>query len=116
MRHKHVLDKVEGRTDSRPTFSDFLLGANIFWLIENYFRIRRIEYKGPKAAFDYIEQSEPEIYSRIQDFYLANNLEQKMRLTRELAELILRPVNGMWRDDEVLAFGAGKPNSLVAYH
>ena len=110
--HKHVLDKVEGRTDSRPTFCSFLLSANILWLIENYFRIRHIEYKGPKAAFDYIEQGEPEIYARIQNFYLANSLEQKLQLTRELTELILQPVNGMWRDDEVLAFGDKSSQAL----
>jgi hypothetical protein len=34
-----------------------------------------------------------------------HDLEQKIRLTEELAEIILQPINGMWRQDEILACG-----------
>ena len=110
--HRHILDKTQGRMDSMPAFCSFLLNTNIFWLIENYFRIRNLKYKGLKAAFEYLEEREPEIYERIQRFYTMFDLPQKAQLTQELTELILRPIQGMWKRGELLAFGDEKSRHL----
>lgn len=42
--HRHVLDKLRGRLDSEPFLSHFLLGVNPYWLMESYFRIRRLPF------------------------------------------------------------------------
>ena len=110
--HKHVLDKVRGRLDARPTFCHFLLSTNIFWLLENYFRVRQLEYAGPKKAFDYLMDHEPQIYERIVRLYEASDLNAKVKITEDLTALVLEPVGGMPRDSDILVFGSDSLQSL----
>ncbi|MFH1968670.1 MAG: hypothetical protein ABIJ84_04775, partial [bacterium] len=46
-----------------------------------------------------------DIYKGIKDFYTATSLQHRLEISKMLTELILRPVDGQWKDDEILAFG-----------
>lgn len=112
--HRHILDKIQGRKGSSPAFCHFLVNANVYWLFENYFRVRGLEYQGPTRAYDYLEQHEPEIYECIEDIQAVSVLEEKVRLMQQLTELILEPVGGMWQRGEVIAFGENESWGLQA--
>ena len=103
--HRHVFDKVKGRLDTMPLFCRFLLSTNIYWLIETYFRLRNIIFKGEKHAIEYLKDNEPEIFEGINEFYLTHDLERQVEIVQAISERVLEPVGGMWRNDEVLAFG-----------
>ncbi|MDQ2806176.1 MAG: hypothetical protein M3Z04_04540 [Chloroflexota bacterium] len=103
--HRHILDKIGSRVSTQPTLCDFILYTNIFWLVENYFRIHRREYEGPTKALDYLESHEPAICAALQDFYAALDIQQRIQITQGLTERILQPIGGMWKKDEILAFG-----------
>jgi hypothetical protein len=38
-------------------------------------------------------------------FYAANDLEKRIEIQQMVAERVLAPIGGMWRADEILAFG-----------
>jgi hypothetical protein len=82
-----------------------LLSTNIYWLIETYFRVRNIVYKGEKNAIEYLKENEPEIVEMLDQFYLTHDLERQIEIAQAISERMLAPVGGMWRDDEVLTFG-----------
>ena len=103
--HKHVFNKIKGRLDNMPLFCEFLLGANIYWLVQTYFNVRNIPFGGEKDSLNYLKTNEPDIYKGIKDFYTATSLQHRLEISKMLTELILRPVDGRWKDDEILAFG-----------
>ncbi|MEM7128258.1 MAG: hypothetical protein AAF702_18140 [Chloroflexota bacterium] len=102
--HRHVLDKVQGRLESDPVLCKLLLNANIGWLIQSYFGIRGLPYRGEKDALNYLKSREPAIIDAIGRFYAAPFSEQ-VEITIQLSELMLRPVGGVWQNGEILAFG-----------
>ena len=103
--HRHLLEKVRGRLESDPLLANFLLGVNPYWLMENYFQIRRLPFYGEKRALAYWRQNEPDLYNTLEAFYGAADLKERLRLTEYLTELVLAPVGGAWQPGEVLAFG-----------
>ena len=105
---KHIFDKVRGRLDSDPTLCSFLLQQNVYWLVRNYFPIRNMAFKGEPDALEFLQQNEPETYGLVEKFYAARDLGPQLELALMIAEAVLAPVGGMWRDDEVLAFGDQK--------
>ncbi len=111
--HRHVLDKLRGRLDSEPLLSRFLLGANPYWLMENYFRVRRLPFSGEGHALRYWREHEPEIYQTLESLYETSGLQQQFWLTEQLTELVLEPVGGAWQQGEVLAFGTEKSRGLT---
>lgn len=102
---KHVLDKVKGRLDSNPILCHLLLNTNIYWLLHSYFRFNGLVYPGEKTALNYIREKEPLIYQKIAEFYQKNALADKVRLTEQLSDLILKNVGGLWQQNEIIAFG-----------
>ncbi|MCU0653012.1 MAG: hypothetical protein MUD10_02025 [Candidatus Pacebacteria bacterium] len=106
--HKHIFDKIKGRTEKAPLLCRLLLNANIYWLIETYFNVRNMQFMGEKLAVDFLEKNEPEIFRLINDFYSAEGLNEKEEISKRLTELILAPVGGSWNGDELLAFGDEK--------
>jgi hypothetical protein len=110
--HRHVFNKVKGRLDTMPVLSRFLLNTNIYWLVGTYFSVRNLPFEGEKHAIDYLERNEPEIYQGIKDFYQLTSLRQQVEIAKKLTELVLRPVGGEWKDDEVLAFGGDETKDL----
>ena len=112
--HKHIFDKIRGRLETMPVFCRFLLCANIYWLIQSYFRVRHLTYRGEKRAIAYLQDNEPEIYQALTDFYNTPDLERQIKLAKWITERVLAPVGGMWRDDEVLAFGGDDSDDLPA--
>ena len=103
--HRHIFDKIKGRLETEPVFCRFLLGTNIYWLIKTYFEVRGIVFTGEKNAIEYLRHHEPTLYEEIALFYDTQDLEQQVEITRRLTEIVLTPIDGMWRDGEILAFG-----------
>ena len=110
--HKHVFNKIKGRLDTMPLLCRFLLNTNIYWLVETYFNVRNLPFRGEKHALNHLKENEPDIYQGIKDFYSATSLQQQVGISRRLTELVLRPVDGQWKDDEVLAFGDEETKDL----
>jgi hypothetical protein len=103
--HQHVFDKVKGRLDTMPVFCRFLLCANIHWLLKNYFQVRGLVFKGEKQAIEYWQRHEPEMYETVTEFYVTQDLERQVEMVRAISERVLAPVGGLWRGNEVVAFG-----------
>ena len=106
--HRHLLEKVRGRLESEPLLANFLLGVNPYWLMESYFRVRQLPFRGEKHALEYWRQHELDIYGTLEAFYQTADLKERFGLTERLTELVLAPVGGAWRPAEVLAFGHGQ--------
>ena len=51
-----------------------------------------------------IKQQSPQIHEYIDKFYQTALLDEKFKITCKLTDLILEPVNGPWRDDEIIFF------------
>lgn len=109
--HKHIFDKIKGRLEETPLLCRVLLNTNIYWLIETYFKVRNLQFKGEKHAIEYLEKHEPEIYKKIVSFYAAEDIQQQVEISKGLTEHVLRPVGGVWSDNEILAFGDGVKNT-----
>ncbi len=110
--HRHVFDKIKGRLGTDPLFSEFLLNTNIYWLVQTYFNVRNLPYKGEKYSFNYLEQKEPGIYHAIQEYYSAKSLQDKVETSKKITKLVLKPVGGPWRNNEILAFGEDDTKDL----
>lgn len=106
--HKHIFDKIKGRIAEMPLLCKLLLNTNIYWLIETYFNVRNLQFKGEKYAIAFLEKNEPKIFRLIKDFYSAERPTEHVEISKRLTELILAPVGGVWKNDEVLAFGDEK--------
>jgi hypothetical protein len=103
--HRHVFSKIKGRLNTMPVFCRFLLSTNIYWLIKTYFSVRGLVFKGEKYAIEYLQHHEPEIFEAMTEFYATHDLERQAKIAKTISERILAPVGGMWRNDEILAFG-----------
>lgn len=103
--HRHILDKVACRLETMPVFCRHMLHAGCYWLVQNYFRVRNLRFRGEKHALAHIEEKEPALYERIAAFYDTHDLDRQVELLRDLTDLVLEPIGGAWQDDEVLAFG-----------
>jgi hypothetical protein len=103
---RHGLDKVRGRFATDPILCRLLLESNVYWLIQHYFRIRRLHFPGEKAALRHLEQREAAIWPAVQRFYDTTELGEKLAIAEELNRRILAPLGGPWRPDEVLTLAA----------
>lgn len=110
--HKHVFDKMQGRQQTMPLLCQLLLHGTVYWLVRNYFHIRSLLFQGERQALAYFERYEPAIYHLLDRFYQAETIEEQEALVRELSELVLAPVGGMWRANEILSFGETAPQGL----
>lgn len=110
--HRHALDKIKGRIETMPLLCKFLLNTNIYWLVERYFDVRNLSFRGEKHALNYFKENEPDIYQGIQDFYSATSLQRQIEMSERLTDLVLKPVGGQWKDEEVLAFGNSETKDL----
>lgn len=110
--HKHVFDKIRGRLETMPVFCRFLLSTNIYWLIETYFQVRNLVFKGEKHAIEYLQHHEPEIFEAVAEFYTTHDLGRQVEIIRAISERVLAPLGGMWRNNEVLAFGNENSENL----
>ena len=76
--HRHVFDKIKDRLHTMPVFCRFLLSTSIYWLVETYFAVRGIVFKGEKHAIEYLRRHEPELYSAVGRFYATNDMEEQV--------------------------------------
>jgi hypothetical protein len=102
---RHALDKVRHRLNADPLLSDLLLATNVYWLILTYFRVRSIAYPGEMPALSYIREAEPEMCALVQAFYASSDRGEKLRVSEELTEIVLKPIGGQWREGETISFG-----------
>lgn len=111
--HRHILDKIRKRRDIMPTLSSYLLHQGIYWFVPQYFEVIGIELKGGKHALEFLQKNEPVIFESIERFYLTTDKAEQTELFKSTAEVVLAPVGGLWKDDEVLTFGdQGKGEEL----
>lgn len=110
---KHILDKVKGRLNKELLLCEFLLNTNIYWLVQNYFRIRRIPYPGEKDALEWINTKDTKIHNKIEDFYRTKDIKKKLEISEELTELILSSIGGSWRKGELLTLGRNKQGNDI---
>ena len=106
--HRHSLDSARGRLAADPIPCRLILEANLYWLVQNYFLVRRLPFRGEKAALRYLERHEPAIWRDIERFYATTDLGERLALAEALGERVLVPVGGLWQRDEVLAFGTAE--------
>ncbi|MCB9458319.1 MAG: hypothetical protein H6670_01625 [Anaerolineaceae bacterium] len=103
--HRHALDKVRHRLTSDPIFSQLLLSSNVYWLLQNYFLIRQMAFPGERAALNWLKSNDTEVHQGITKFFTTNDLAQKLTISESLSERVFAPIDGLWREGKVLAFG-----------
>ncbi len=101
----HVLDKVRHRLHSEPTMCHYLMHSNVHWLLTSYFQIRGRLFPGDGPALRVWQRQEPEMYALLQTFYESPGLTEQLRCMETLTDMVLEPIGGLWKTDEVLAFG-----------
>ena len=109
--HRHVLDKVRNRPEP---LARYLLGMNLGVLAENYFRVRQLPYRGPKASWDWLGEHEPDIGQLLEQAAEGPSLDVLIGISERLTDLVLEPAGGPWRPDEVLACGSESAADLAA--
>ena len=108
---KDVVNWVDWYRDPDPLESDdyetkiILLATNIYWLVQTYYRVRCIQYPGEKDALEHLQSEEPDLYADIQRFYASQDLQEMLKISERLTDVVLSPIGGQWREGELLAFG-----------
>ena len=74
--------------------------AALYRALTAYFTLRRIPWRGEKAAFDYLQHHDPGFWDRFEVCLNTPDRAQKMALYETLAALALDPAGGVWEDDE----------------
>ncbi len=107
MRHgtRHAFDKIHARMSTSPTLCSYILQQNVYWLIRSYFAVREMDFPGEKRALAHLSQHERELHDLVERFYETADRERQLGLSERIADIVLAPVGGMWKDDELLAFG-----------
>jgi hypothetical protein len=101
------LDKVRGRLQRDPVLCHFLLSSNVLWLLETYFRVRGMGYLGEVAALDWLQDNDEEAYAAIRAFYGTPALWHKLAVIERLTDIVLNPIGGVRRREEILVLAAG---------
>jgi len=63
-----------------------------------YFNVRRIPWRGEKAAIEWLREHDPEFLAIFRGFHQANNRDQRVRVYNDMVIRALEPVGGPWRD------------------
>lgn len=113
--HRHALDKVRGRLEAEPVLCRLVLEANLYWLIENYFRLRGLPFPGERGALRHLERHGPALWAEIQRFYATDDLRERSAIGEAMGERVLAPVGGLWERGEVLALGTAGPRAVTSH-
>ncbi|MFC1736097.1 hypothetical protein ACFL1X_08260 [Candidatus Hydrogenedentota bacterium] len=107
LRHgaKHTFDKLEKGRNAGTTLARYMLHQLVYWALPQYFEIRGLEYQGERRALAHLEQNKPELHDAFEKFYATADYETQLDLARTIEEMVLEPIGGLWRDDEVVTFG-----------
>ena len=103
--HRHALDKVRHRLDTHPLFCEVLLSSNVYWLLQAYFRLRQLPFKGERDAIAWLQTHDEKVHSLLDRFFASHDLAAKLTISEELSAIVLDPIGGLWQDGEILAFG-----------
>ena len=102
--HAHYLQKIQHYKGRDALLCNVLLCGAIHWLLRAYMSVRRLQYRGEKAAIETMRQKDRDLVGELEAAcgcgYLAERIEALHRLTRK----ILEPIGGPWRQGEVLFF------------
>lgn len=64
-----------------------------------YFRMRKIPWRGDKAAIQHLRHHDHAFLKRYQQFIQENNLEQKLQLYEQVGAQAASPLGGLWPDN-----------------
>lgn len=99
---QHVIDKLEHRLYDDEVYSRVLLSGNIFWLLENYIMLHRLNPYGFREALAHMRDTHPQTYALFRSCVDTHDLAEQLVATKKLSEAVLRPVGGRWKEDELL--------------
>jgi hypothetical protein len=87
---------------------DLRLLYSLMDVVTGYFTVRRLPWRGEKAALRYLEVHDPDYLDQLRRCLAERDRERKARQYEELARLALAPVGGLWEaGTTVVAPGAG---------
>lgn len=69
---------------------------SLLWI--SYFQVRGLPWQGNKKAIRYLEKHDPTYLELFKKFIAEINREEKVRLYKQLADLVLAPVGEVWVD------------------
>jgi len=99
---QHIIDKLENRLFNNPLYSRYFIYSSLDWILECYSRINNLIVGKPRDQFDYMMQSNPELYSRFQEIYVVRELEEQFDLLKEICSEVLINHGGLWKTGEIL--------------
>lgn len=99
---RHVFDKVRHRLQSEPTYCRFLLATNMFWLLEFYMSLHALKKADYRMALEHLRAGDPQAWSDWERFYTTHDPAEMLALAEPLADRLLAPIGGLWREDEVI--------------
>ncbi|MCK8059594.1 MULTISPECIES: hypothetical protein [unclassified Fusibacter] len=99
---RHILDKLTHRLHDNKLYTVYFIYSSMDWFLSCYARIRNWEAGKPKLHLKLIEENEPELYRLIEDLYERQQFEEKYEKLSKIAEYMLKPIGGLWKEDEVL--------------
>lgn len=105
--HRHTLMKLDQWQGADPEAAKLLVAAATNWIMASYFDARQLPFPGIDGAVRFLRQQEPELLAAL--LAALDHPVKQVELLRRASELALYPVGGMWRNDEVIAFGWSGP-------
>jgi hypothetical protein len=105
--HAHLLAKVRQRLDIDPLLAELLMHSGVVWLLPAYFRLRGLPFEGEKRALAWLRAHDADTLAILEAFYAADRPDERLGCLERLAGVVLAPIGGLWRRDEVLALGRG---------
>lgn len=99
---QHVLDKLEHRLHVDPLFTKFFIHASFDWYLQCYARIYNLPIGQPKVHINHIRAHHQNLYESVNRMYSTLDIDVQYRMLRRCAQLIMDPVGGLWKRNEVL--------------
>lgn len=99
---QHILDKLQHRLNSNPLYSSYFIYASFDWYLTCYARINNLPVGKAKHHLKFIEENDTVLFSYVHKLYESHSLEERFLYLSKCAELISKPIGGLWRKDEIL--------------
>lgn len=99
---QHIIDKFKGRGHEDETYTRIFLSGNVFSLLESYMQIEQLNPYDFKGALRYMKANDLPTYQCFAAFEKTYDLQEKIKITEELNQLVLRKIGGPWQKGEVV--------------
>ncbi len=99
---QHVVDKFEGREYEDEVYTSIFLCGNIFWLLEDYMKLQKLNPYDFKGALSFMRTHSLDTYKLFERFINSADLAEKIYITKALNEAVFAEAGGAWKPDEVL--------------